>query len=422
MAVPRDAETPRPAQPEPLSVAEAADEAAVNALARRYNPAMAFPIEDVWPVEVRYAWSDGADLRARVEGRQGRTTREYVAVRSKQLDRTDWSTLPHQSAEGDPIRYYVDAPGDDRVSGRSRLSNWRKRWRQIVQPAGLKASPSKSRYAPTQYAHVFWWNKREGLLAIQYWFYYPFNEWVNRHEADWEHIQVILQRKSPPVATTNGVALAAVDGGLGDAVFVPVSHQFFFHDFWTQPSSMVRLAGVDPREDHPLVYVGGQGSMLGWGGSFSGGSYPLPAKFKRAGCRSRLVSPDDDTSRPARFIAASDFKVIVLPEPDRLDAARHPELSWLRLPFFAGQRTMSTNPPGYRTLGRDHPPVQPGVRASWLSPTPDLPWQGDIERPSRLAAAFPSTWSCAHPNDPQSCPHPAQPLTAQRTTHPRRLP
>jgi hypothetical protein len=405
-----------PARPEPLSDAEAGDQAAIEAIARRFNPAMAFPIEDVWPVEVRYAWHDGADLRARVEGRAGRPTREYVAVKSRELSRTDWSGLPHRSAAGDPIRYYVDAPGDDRPVGKSGLTSWRKRWRQIVQPKGAAAPPTASAYAPTQYAHVFWWNRAEGLLAIQYWFYYPFNEWVNRHEADWEHIQIILRAGGPRPPGPAATVPAPTPIDLATTSLTPLAHQFFFHDFWSAPTSMVRLAGSDPREDHPLVYVGGKGNVLGWGGSFSGGSYPLPARFKRAGCRSRLMSPDDDTSTPARFIAASDFKVIVLPEPSRLDARRSPELSWLRLPFYAGQRTMSTNPPGYRALGRDHPPVQPGIRRGWMAPPTDPVWNGAVvEGTARTGSpGWPASWSCVNPGDSRSCFGGGSSLTAQR--------
>ena len=30
-------------------------------------------------------------------------------------------------------------------------------------------------------------------------------------------------------------------------------------------------------------------------------------------------SPDEDTRRPERFIAARDFEVVLLPEPERVD-------------------------------------------------------------------------------------------------------
>ena len=231
-----------------------------------------------------------------------------------------------------------------------------------------------------------------GLLALQYWFYYPFNEWVNHHEADWESIQIVL------------AGPARLDGADG---WQPVGHQYHFHAFWMEPQRLVRLAGHTPGEDHPLVYVGGAGDLFGWSGPFSGGSYPLPARYARAGFDSRWLSPDEDVSRPVRFLSPSEFQVILLPEPERLDAARSPELSWLRLPFYAGQRQVAINPPGYQTFGRDHPPPQPAARDTWRRPTRTRPWNDDIlpgaVAPHRVAATWPSTWTCVRPDDPATC-------------------
>jgi hypothetical protein len=375
------------ARPEPLT----ADEERlplVQELARRFNPAMAFPIPDIWPVDVSYAWHDGADLVARVED----SAHSYVAVPGRALARSDWSRLPHHAPDGRAIRYYLDVPGDDQPSEVEGLTRWRQRWRQIVQPRGRDRPPGESAYPPTQYAHLYWWNRAAGLLAVQYWFYYPFNEWVNRHEGDWEHIQIVL-------AGPGALAGAAAEA------YAPVGHQFFFHTWWNEPTQMVRLKGRDPGEDHPLVYVGGFGRTFLWSGVFSGGSFPLPGRFAGVGHRGFLAA-DDDTSRPARFIAAGDFKVVVLPEPARLDGRRSPALSWLRLPFFAGQRHVTTNPPGYQVLGRDHPPVQPGVRRAWLSPPEDVPWRGEIfAGPDTASAAekLPPSWACVRPHDPASC-------------------
>jgi Vacuolar protein sorting-associated protein 62 len=40
---------------------------------------------------------------------------------------------------------------------------------------------------PTVYAHVA---TEDGQLALQYWFFYPFNDYNNKHEGDWESIQL----------------------------------------------------------------------------------------------------------------------------------------------------------------------------------------------------------------------------------------
>ncbi|MGH3011017.1 MAG: hypothetical protein ACRDMY_04100 [Gaiellaceae bacterium] len=45
---------------------------------------------------------------------------------------------------------------------------------------------------PTVYAHVAQEAARPDRLALQYWFYYPFNDWNNLHEGDWEMIQLVF--------------------------------------------------------------------------------------------------------------------------------------------------------------------------------------------------------------------------------------
>lgn len=42
----------------------------------------------------------------------------------------------------------------------------------------------------TVYAHVATEEAVPGRLALQYWFYYPFNDFNNKHESDWENIQL----------------------------------------------------------------------------------------------------------------------------------------------------------------------------------------------------------------------------------------
>ncbi len=43
---------------------------------------------------------------------------------------------------------------------------------------------------PTVYAHVATDPKDPGKLALQYWFFYAFNDFNNTHEGDWEMIQL----------------------------------------------------------------------------------------------------------------------------------------------------------------------------------------------------------------------------------------
>src|SRR5688572_27041991 len=101
------------AQPSPLTAEEEALPI-VSALAHRFNPGMAFPTKDIWPVEVRYSWHDGSPLIARVMGKDNKVIREYIAVTNERLHANDWGDLPTADADGNRIDYHVDAPGDDR--------------------------------------------------------------------------------------------------------------------------------------------------------------------------------------------------------------------------------------------------------------------------------------------------------------------
>jgi hypothetical protein len=49
---------------------------------------------------------------------------------------------------------------------------------------------------PTVYAHVATDPAYPGQLALQYWFFYPFNDFNNTHEGDWEMIQLVFEAGS----------------------------------------------------------------------------------------------------------------------------------------------------------------------------------------------------------------------------------
>ncbi|HWV35395.1 MAG TPA: hypothetical protein VNZ55_07175 [Thermomicrobiales bacterium] len=70
--------------------------------------------------------------------------------------------------------YYLDFPGNALNPG-----CWYEHW-----------SRSKAgEYEPTVYAHIATQDDVEGL-ALQYWFFWIFNDFNNRHEGDWEMIQL----------------------------------------------------------------------------------------------------------------------------------------------------------------------------------------------------------------------------------------
>ena len=56
--------------------------------------------------------------------------------------------------------------------------------------------------APAAYAHVVADPAHPGKLALQYWFYYVFNDWNNTHEGDWEMVQLDFDAATAAEALT----------------------------------------------------------------------------------------------------------------------------------------------------------------------------------------------------------------------------
>jgi hypothetical protein len=73
--------------------------------------------------------------------------------------------------------YHLDFPGDALHPGCVYLD-----WQQHL---GADRTP-------TAYAHVVTDPEHPDKLALQYWFFYVFNDWNNLHEGDWEMIQLVF--------------------------------------------------------------------------------------------------------------------------------------------------------------------------------------------------------------------------------------
>ena len=89
--------------------------------------------------------------------------------------------------------------------------------------------------ATTAYAHVV---GEQGKLALQYWFYYPFNEWNNKHESDWEMIQLVFE------AATAEEALDLTPALVGYS-----QHEGAESAAWDDDK-------LEKRDGHPVVYPG----------------------------------------------------------------------------------------------------------------------------------------------------------------------
>ncbi len=351
----------KPMHPTALTACEEESEA-LYILARRHNPAMAFPNRDMWPVNVAYSWQDGSDLYRETVG----GVRQVVLANAELRRRDVFHEAPKASQASDQATnaFYIDVPGDVEPK-----DAWLERW-QAIQGS---SEPQAARFAPTQYVHGFWIDQEQGLLGIQYWFFYPYNNWVNRHEGDWEHVTVVL---SGP-------------GQLQDPeAFRPATTWFHFHDWVHRPERTLSLTGDDPSERHTVVFVGGQADVWRlWScqRGQSGGSYPWPGRYSRTGSVYQRLAPSEHIGPAARYLLPEAFHLEFLPEPERLNAEKHTMLWWLNWPLYFGQKRLSDRHSVLQALGLDHPPRHPGWHKNWNEAGGTPVWQDEF-----VAAGLPS--------------------------------
>jgi hypothetical protein len=118
--------------------------------------------------------------------------------------------------------YHLDFPGDPLDPGCD-FERWSRRL----------AGNSR----PTVYAHVVAQDDEPGRLALQYWFFYAFNDFNNTHEGDWEMVQLVFDASTAEEALTQ----TPVEVGYS-------SHEGAERSDWDDE----KLELVD--EAHPVVY------------------------------------------------------------------------------------------------------------------------------------------------------------------------
>jgi hypothetical protein len=170
---------------------------------------------------------------------------------------------------------YLDFPGNP-----LRPDCSYERWaRQRMKAAGL---------VPTTYAHIAREKDRDGF-AIQYWFFYAFNDFNNKHEGDWEMIQVVFDVNTVEEALeTEPVEVGFAQHGGGERA--------------SWDDGKLDLDGT-----HPLVHVsrGSHASQydsavyLGWGENDTGfGCDITTGPSKEVPLTAVLVPTDPDPAGP----------------------------------------------------------------------------------------------------------------------------
>jgi hypothetical protein len=187
---------------------------------------------------------------------------------------------------------------------------------------------------PVVYAHVATEDGQPGL-ALQYWFFYWFNDFNNVHEGDWEMVQLLFAADSAAAALTGepvAVAFAQHEGGETAE--------------WTDPK-------LEREGDRPVVYPSrgshatyfGPAVWLGWGAGGSG-----------FGC--------DDTTRPS-FRVDPEVRLV----PSEATTGPDEPFAWVS---FSGRW-------GERGPAFFNGPTGPAMKDHWERP---ITWQENLRASS----------------------------------------
>jgi hypothetical protein len=189
---------------------------------------------------------------------------------------------------------------------------------------------------PTTYAHIV--EHAGGQLVIEYWFFWYFNDWNNKHEGDWEGIQVVFD------VATIAEALESEPIGVGYA-----QHEGGQRAGWNDDA-------LERDGDRPIVYpsVGSHASYLGSAVFLGRGA------SEGFGC--------DDTGGDTSTL---DPEVVLL--PDRAAGPDDP-FAWLA---FRGHW-------GERQSGPYNGPTGPASKGRYLQP---IAWQDDLRDSSVVVPA-----------------------------------
>lgn len=193
----------------------------------------------------------------------------------------------------------------------------------------------------TAYAHVV---GEQGKLALQYWFYYPFNEWNNKHESDWEMIQLNFDAATAEAALAHAPALVGYS-----------QHEGAESAAWDD-------AKLEKRDGHPVVYPGA-GSHSN---QFVQSLYLGHGAQTGFGC--------DDTRGPTRY---EQTKVVVV-----LSKASGPDdpFAWVDYLGHWGQEVSGPN----------SGPTGPTFKGQWTKPITwvDEEWRSDnVQVPASSSVA-----------------------------------
>lgn len=211
---------------------------------------------------------------------------------------------------------YFDYPGDDEKS-------WN---RAYFSGTGENNPHAGWRFRNTVYARVFERSNPSdgyGPVVIKYWLFFPYNDWQNNHERDWQTVNVMVTNRDPSLAEFYGI----------DYMFHGKS--ITYYDITDSLSTIDIRKRVSPvGGTFPVLYVSAGGHGL----------YPTPGDYSGAG---GATYDDNLTSNGVvlhpdiadNIEIAQSYDLVMLPNPDPLNTDNmglSPEMSWLGAKIFFG--------------------------------------------------------------------------------------
>ncbi|MCB9502838.1 MAG: hypothetical protein H6696_12955 [Deferribacteres bacterium] len=197
---------------------------------------------------------------------------------------------------------------------------------------------SHNNFAHTYYAHLF---KDGSYYAIQYWFFYPYNDGNNNHEGDWEHINVFVSSQDPNAA-----------------YIIKVEYYFHHRYLFRVPQDLIFENGT-----HPYVYIGGDPGV----GENTGGSYPEPGEWPNTW---NMIDEHVEGVGPvihytSFYNASPNRGLVILKDRDQYDYNQNPEMSWLNAKIAWGHMNVSSPSDWHPWDGGGNAPGSPAYNPGW---------------------------------------------------------
>ena len=178
------------------------------------------------------------------------------------------------------------------------------------------------------------------LYVIQYHYFYPYNDWWNNHEGDWQRIDVVVSSSDPDDNTIEVIGV-----------------EYRFHGAWvTYYKNFSNHAGLtssfdfNPRENlklsqgtHPVVYVGaGSHAAFPVGGLIRLHNIANTAEWEYMTHIGLVLSTQADNSHGDLW---ESYNLVLLPDPDpdnTNNMGLDPDMSWLGVQIRWGTPTVDS--------------------------------------------------------------------------------